>query len=178
MSVAKELCSIINIHLRDCALSGSMEEKMRALDAIAAVGTIFDRPFCGSAQKRVDDLYDHVWRTSVQDAEYTLAIEMLRKYEIIPPPLVDASDDSDSIAKVTQSESSHHQQTSPGDKVFMYLATDKEVPEHKIKMICGILGLKESHSSVMEPLCCHLYEKHTDDARMQLILKILQAQVQ
>ena len=116
---------------------------------------------------RIEILILRIDRYGATRDRYERAVEILRRHEILPPPLEDP----------LFNEASENLE-STGHEVFRYLAAHKKVPTHKLEIISGILGIGVRNSSMLPPLCNALYNQHSDEPRMQLILAILETEVE
>ncbi len=106
--------------------------------------SIFDVP-C----ENFGNLFKELATKHVTVEQYQASLAILQFYGIVPLPPVEARDFL---------------------SIFRHLATHTDVPDHKMKIISGILGC----TSDLQTISGALYEQREDEPRMQLILTILE----
>lgn len=144
MNYSHKLCSLIETHVRVGAWHSKATINDRESVALKQLCSIFDVT-CenfSSLNRALDTKH-------VTAEQYQASLAILDFYDIVPPP---------------------HKTSSNVVSIFKYLALHPDVPEHKMKIISGILGC----TSDLQTVSGALYQQYEDEPRMQLILVILE----
>lgn len=108
----------------------------------------------------VENLVARIAQSTVTKHEYDEVVNILRQYRILPPPL-------ESCTYLT---------------ILQHLAVHPEVPDHKVQIIRGLLNLEYESCRytcmALGELSRALYEQREDEARMEVILTILETEVE
>lgn len=166
MGFASTLYTILTDHLEEPLQHAPVGSRFPEAIALSDLLDLFCVNACGLPKYNLMGLFLCMRNQGVTCAQYDASVAILRKHGVLPPPPLEVTKESRTC------------KASTGDQVFLHLAAHKNVPQHKLEIIYGILGCSYSRDSYLTPVSDELYKQREDEPRMQLILAILETKVE